>query len=213
MQEKQTNGQPTPPEVVVFDLGKVLVDFDYGRAVRRLPPLIRVSLGEVRRLLTESPLLTDYETGRLDTRQFYEQFSQATGFAGDQAEFESIFNDIFSEITPMTAALGRLREAGWTCAAFSNTNPMAIEHLDRHYPFMGHLQPRILSYEHGRMKPDPALYEVVERLTGRSGAALFYVDDREENVAAARDRGWRAVLHRDPAETLRLMAAEGLPAN
>lgn len=211
MENQDAKGGSEPPEVVVFDLGKVLVDFDYGRAVRRLPPLIRVSLDEVRRLLTESPLLTDYETGRLDTRQFYEQFVEATGFAAGQPEFESIFNDIFSEITPMTQAVARLRSKGWICAAFSNTNPMAIEHLDRHYAFMRDLQPRILSYEHGRMKPDPALYEVVERLTGCSGPTLFFVDDREENVATARARGWCAVVHREPAETLRVMAAAGLP--
>lgn len=200
-----------PPLAAVFDLGKVLLDFDYGRAVGRLLPRVKVTLADIQRLLTESPLLTDYETGRLSTEAFHQKVSEATGFDGDLDLFVSIFNDIFTEIEPMTALLPRLREAGVRLCAFSNTNDMAIRHIRKQYPFYGLFDDYVLSYEHGVMKPDPALYAVVEERTGLRGADLFYVDDREENVAAARERGWRAVRHVDPASSLRAFAAAGLP--
>ena len=46
---------------------------------------------------------------------------------------------------------------------FSNTNELAITHIRRQFPFFGEFDGYILSYEHGAMKPDAKLYEVVER--------------------------------------------------
>jgi HAD superfamily hydrolase (TIGR01509 family) len=201
----------SPPRTVVFDLGKVLLDFDYRLAVGRLMPRVKVSLAEIQRLLTESPLLSDYETGRLSTREFYERVREATGFDGDLALFEAIFGDIFSEIEPMTALLPGLKKAGVKLCAFSNTNDMAIRHIRRHYPFYGLFDHTVLSYEHGVMKPDARLYEIVEQTTGCAGPELLYFDDREENVTAALARGWRAVHHTDPARSVAAVRSAGLP--
>jgi FMN phosphatase YigB (HAD superfamily) len=55
-----------------------------------------------------------------------------------------------------------------------------------------------LSYEHGWMKPDPKLYQVVERQSGQRGPAILYIDDRPENVEAGAQRGWQTILHVDP---------------
>lgn len=207
---KSMNHNCTPPKAVVFDLGKVLLDFDYGHAVGRLVPLIRVDLGVVKRLLVESPLLFDYETGRLTTEQFFQRIREATGFGTDLAEFERIFGDIFTEITPMTALLPKLKAAGVRCCAFSNTNEMAIRHITERYPFYAQFDACVLSYEHRAMKPDDALYAVVEDTLALKGADLLYFDDREENVVAGRERGWRAFVHRTPEESIQRVRKAGL---
>lgn len=198
------------PKAVVFDLGKVLLDFDYGRAAGRLLPLINVELDVVKRLLAEPPLLFDYETGRLTTRQFFELIREATGFSEGLTTFEEIFGDIFTEITAMTALLPELKRLGIRCCAFSNTNEMAIRHLTAGYSFYAGFDARVLSFEHGAMKPDAALYAVVEETLSLKGPDLLYFDDREENVAAGRERGWRAFIHRDPEESIRHLREAGL---
>ncbi len=60
------------------------------------------------------------------------------------------------------------------------------------------------------MKPDPRLYEVVERQSGRSGAEILYFDDRPENVAAGAARGWQAILHKSSEESLAAVEKLGL---
>ncbi|MBL9126190.1 MAG: hypothetical protein JNL97_01020, partial [Verrucomicrobiales bacterium] len=44
-------------EAVVFDLGKVLLDFDYGIVVGKMAARGRLSVPELKHLLVESPLL------------------------------------------------------------------------------------------------------------------------------------------------------------
>ena len=59
----------------------------------------------------------------------------------------------------------------------------------------------IFSYEVGAMKPEAKIYEALEKLAGRRGADIVYLDDRAENVAAGAARGWRTILHETPEKT------------
>ena len=200
------------PEIVVFDLGKVLVDFDYSIASRRIAERGTRNPGAVQAFIDHSPLLYQYETGLIDQRQFFEEVRRTTGFQGDLDEFGQFFADIFTEIPEMVALHRRLREARVPTFIFSNTNDLAIGHIRRNFPFYAQCDAHILSYEHRAMKPDAKLYEVVERVTGRKGGKILYLDDRLENAEAGRARGWRVIHHRDAAESIRAVEAAGLLA-
>ena len=76
---------PPAPRAVVFDLGNVLLDFDYGRAARALAPRAEKSAAEIRALIDHSPLLSRYETGRLSPGEFYAEFCQRAGYRGGAA--------------------------------------------------------------------------------------------------------------------------------
>jgi FMN phosphatase YigB (HAD superfamily) len=39
-------------------------------------------------------------------------------------------------------------------------------------------------------------------MTKASGGEILYVDDRPENIETGKSRGWNAVLHTSPAETI-----------
>jgi len=199
-----------PPHIVVFDLGKVLLDFDYGIVAPRIAAHSRVSAPEVKRLLNQSPLLHRFETGLMTKQQFYEEVSSATGFQGDIEVFSEMFGDIFTPIPPMIELHAAVRTLGVPVYIFSNTNELAIGHIRRHHPFFAGFDGYVFSYEHGAMKPDAKLYEVLERVTNRRGAEIFYLDDRAENVEAAAARGWRAVLHETPAKSRATLEAAGL---
>ena len=82
---------------------------------------------------------------------------------------------------------------------FSNTNHLAIENVRKLYPFFRDFDDYIFSYEHGAMKPDSKLYEVVEERSGCRGAA------RGVYGRPARKRGCRrgSRLARHPARGTR----------
>ena len=71
----------------------------------------------------------------------------------------------------------------------------------------------IASYLTGFMKPDPAIYLEAERRFGLDPARTVFIDDRAENVAAARARGWHAVRHSDPEATFGALRALGIGAD
>jgi HAD superfamily hydrolase (TIGR01509 family) len=102
----------------------------------------------------------------------------------------------------MVALRHEVAATGLPTWVFSNTNAMAIAHVRRAFPFYAGFTGEILSYEVRSMKPDAAIYAALEARTGLSGPDLLYLDDRAENIAAAAARGWRALLHVDPAATV-----------
>lgn len=198
------------PEVIVFDLGKVMVDFDYGIAARRIADRSPATVDVVRGFLDQATLLVSYECGHMSTEEFYKTVAAGTGFQGTLEEFSQFFADIFTPIEEMVQLHERFRQLGFPTYIFSNTNDLAIRHIQAAFPFYNQFTEHILSYEHGAMKPDGKLYEVVESRSKRSGPAILYLDDRAENVAAGRERQWQVILQETPAKTLRQIELLGL---
>jgi len=200
----------TQPKTIVFDLGKVLLDFDYSIAARRIAAKASYQ-GDIYQFFTaHSELLLRYETGLVNSTEFFQAICRATGFAGSYEEFGSYFGDIFSEIPPMVAFQVRLRKAGFPTYIFSNTNEMAIEHIRRAFPFFANFDGYIYSYEVRSMKPAPEIYEAMEKLSDSSGDEILYIDDRLENVEGGRRQGWRVILHESPEKTIARAASLGL---
>jgi len=197
------------PKAIVFDLGKVLVDFDYSLAAEKIASLSKVDMAEVRKLIDQSPLLVEFETGRMNTEAFYSEVCRATGFCGDQAQFNSFFADIFTAIPEMIELHARLRKRVPTFV-FSNTNDIAIRHIKTRFPFFAGFEGYVFSYEHGAMKPDRKLYQVVEQRARYSGDELLYIDDRKENVDVGAQHGWQVIWHQTPQETLGIIEKIGL---
>jgi HAD superfamily hydrolase (TIGR01509 family) len=187
--------------VIIFDLGKVLVDFDYTIAARKIAARGTKTPADLHSFLGSSPLLVEYECGRISRRDVYEAVRAATGFLGPLEEFGGYFAEIFSPIPGMITLQAELRQRGFKTYIFSNTNDLAAEHVRNDFPFFKNFDGYIFSYAVGAMKPQPAIYAAMEKMAGRRGADLIYIDDRPENIAAGLARGWRTVLHETPERT------------
>ncbi len=198
------------PEVVVFDLGKVLLDFNYGIAIARLARRSGCQPDKINALIDQSPLLHQLESGRMSEEHFFEEVRRSLGFPGEFGEFQEIFSDIFTPIPEMIELHAELRARKIPTFIFSNTNGFAVRHIRERHPFFHQFDDYILSYEHGSMKPSDALYEVVEKTTRRRGASLLYLDDRPENIETARRRGWNVVMHSHAGDTKAAVRAAGL---
>jgi HAD superfamily hydrolase (TIGR01509 family) len=198
------------PAIVVFDLGKVLVDFDYSIAARRIAARGTVSPAAVQEFIDHSPLLVRYETGRMTRQEFFDEVRKALGFRGTIEEYGEFFADIFTPIRPMVELHAALRRKGIPTYIFSNTNDLAAEHIRRSFPFFSNFDGYILSYEVGAMKPDAKIYEALEQMAGRRGSDILYLDDRAENVAAGAARGWQVILQESPEKSRAAVEKLGL---
>jgi len=187
--------------VIVFDLGKVLVDFDYSIAADKITARCTRPPENLHSFLGTSPLLIQYECGQITRQKFFEAIRDFTGFQGTVEEFGGYFAEIFFEIPPMIALHAEVRRRGFKTYIFSNTNDLAIEHVRRDFSFFADFDGYIFSYEVGALKPDAKIYEALESMTGKRGAEILYIDDRPENIAAGAARGWRTILHETPEKT------------
>ncbi len=198
------------PRAVVFDLGKVLLHFDWTRAAQKLATRSKLPAQEMLRTLDYTHTVIQYELGKITSRQFFEHARDAIGFNGTFADFAPMFADIFSEIPAIIGLHAELWRRGIPTFIFSNTNELAANHVRAHYPFFAHFTGYVFSFEHGAMKPDARLYEVVERMSGCRGAELLYIDDLPKNIEAGRARGWQVILQEQPEQTVAAVRATGL---
>jgi len=196
--------------VLIFDLGKVLVDFDYSIAAQKIRARSQNPPSAASFFENHAGLLNDYETGLITRGRFFAAIRDAVGFQGSPAEFGDYFAKIFAPIDPMITLHAAVRQAGYRTYIFSNTNDLAIEHVRRDFPFFQHFDGYIFSYEVKAMKPQPPIYEAMELMCGQRGADLIYIDDRAENIAAGTARGWRAILHETPEKTRAELQRHGL---
>ena len=196
-------------KVVAFDIGKVLLDFDYSIFVQKLAPQTRWGEVELNNYLKQSPLLARYESGGLSSTKFIEQIRGETDFKGNETDFVAIFEDIFTPISGMIDIHRQIARSGIPTFTFSNTNEMAVRYIARTYDFWPIFKGHILSYEVGGLKPEVKIYEALEECSGFAGGEIAYLDDLPENCAAGRERGWQVCHHQDMKDSHRFLCEAG----
>jgi epoxide hydrolase-like predicted phosphatase len=189
-------------KAIVFDLGNVLLEFDFQLAATNLARHAEASPGMILKEINQTPLLHAFERGQISQQHFFETVAETCSYREDFNTFCNDFSDIFSEIEPMVAFHRSLKEKSIQTAIFSNTNEMAVGYIRKNFSFLKEFDTLCLSYEHGAMKPDLSIYHTVESLLGREPGKLCFIDDRRENVEAANSLGWYGLIHKDPCQTV-----------
>lgn len=196
---------------VAFDIGKVLLDFDYGILVSKMALRSSLDVPELKQLLDQSPLLAKYESGQINCEEFFLAVRQETSYDGTQEEFAALFENIFTPIKEVIEMHEQIAASGLPTYTFSNTNAMAVRHISRTYNFWLRFSSHILSHEVGALKPDPKIYRALESVVGCKVNEIGYLDDRAENVAEGISRGWQAVRFVDPTQVRNAFLELGLP--
>ena len=139
-------------------------------------------------------LIVQYQTGRIDGQTFAQQASALVGGLYSPAEILGIHRAwLLTEYEGINDLVHRLHQGGLDTATLSNTNH---EHWARmgEFPAVMRIRHHLPSHRIGLHKPDPSIYCLVERQLGYAGAEILFLDDTQENVAAARQVGWKAQL-------------------
>ena len=207
---------PVPFSNVAFDLGGVLLHLNYQDAVRQALPLCdpRRAAGTERffGLVARDPSMAEYESGHLSTREFFERFVTMTGYRGSFDQFCETWQNIFTENEPMIAFA---REVALTRNTFiwSNAGELHVPWAYERFPSLRFFKGDAVSCYLGAVKPNRVFYQrALEKLALRPEQVLF-IDDRPENVEAAREMGIVTVAYTHPAETIAAVRAllDGAP--
>jgi len=182
--------------LVCFDLGGVVIRICHtweegcaaaGLELRDGIEAIRERTGAARR-----DLMRQHQTGRLDGPTYASRLSGVLDGLYSPQELMAVHHawlgDEYPDLGPIVE---RLHQGGVQTACLSNTNH---EHWSRlaEFPTVLQLGRRFVSHELGLRKPDPEIYRTVEQRTGVRGERILFLDDGEENIAAARAVGWNA---------------------
>ena len=83
-----------------------------------------------------------------------------------------------------------MRSKGVPVFALTNFGDETYEAARASLEFLNEFDREYVSGRLNISKPDPGIYEVVERDCGIAPDRLIFTDDRPENISAADGRGW-----------------------
>ncbi|MDR1144656.1 MAG: HAD family phosphatase [Verrucomicrobiales bacterium] len=186
-----------------FDLGKVLVDYDFNIALGRVAARSPLDLTRLQdRAYADFPLIDDYESGRVTTPRFFAAMKEHFRFDGSAAELELIWCDVFTPLDRHIQYARALAEH-YPLAIISNTSDAHIRFLEERHDFFGLFQKRIYSHQVGHMKPSAEIYQIALAEMGGVREESLLIDDLETNILGAAKLGWQTI-HLRPEVDLRL---------
>jgi FMN phosphatase YigB (HAD superfamily) len=197
-------------KTVIFDLGKVLIPFDFTRGYRGLEKLCGVPAAEIPCRLASTDLVHRFESGLVEPEDFVAELSRVLDLHVSYDQFCEIWSSIFlpDPLIPESLLAG-IRQR-FRLLLLSNTNAIHFEMLERTYPLLGQFHDKVLSYRVRAMKPSPAIYrEAIARAACRP-EECFFTDDIADYVAAAKREGMDAVQFESRAQIERELLARGI---
>jgi len=181
---------------VIFDLGKVLIDYDFDKFFQnmRFAPNAR-TLDEA----NEEILL--FESGKFEKTGFYNIMKSIYGFDKTIDEFYKYWCDVFWEIPQMIEIAKSLNDK-FNLYIFSNTDQAHFPYIWEKFPSIHFFGDNLmLSHELGHVKPDISAFdEVLDRFSLNPFETLF-IDDRADNIQSAYAVGFATIHHTDIEDT------------
>ena len=186
-------------KAIIFDFGNVLCRFDNARFLEGLSALCGKPAQALGKTLYEDSTLTqDHEAGRIGSGEFLRGVSALCGTDLPEADFISVYTDIFTPIHT-TFDLIRKLKPDYKLGLLSNTSPWHFEKAIRTTEVFPLFDSVTLSYEVGASKPDPRLFEDALAKLGLMAEECLYIDDLPAFAQAAKDHLMQGITYTTPA--------------
>jgi glucose-1-phosphatase len=185
---------PNSPKTLLFDLGRVLIPFEFNRAYRAMEALTGLETAEIRGRLAATTLFRQFETGLMEQEAFAAEVMRVLDFKCGLAEFGGIWNSIFLPETLIPEAVIRDLQSRYRLIVVSNTNQLHFEMLKNTYIIFEYFYGFVLSYQVKAMKPDPLFYAAALRMAECLPEECVFIDDLPENVEGAKLAGFDGII-------------------
>lgn len=196
-------------KAVIFDLGKVLIPFDFTLGYQAIAQHCPYPIPEIRRRIAGTGLVERYEKGLMESHDFVDQLSKALDLRIGYDDFCRIWSCIFTGQLIPDRVLASLA-ARYRLLLLSNTNQIHFQMIRSKYTLVRYFHDLVLSFEVHAMKPEPQIFRAaIERADCRP-EECFYTDDIGSFVDAARREGIDAVQFQSPEQIEREMNARGI---
>ncbi|MEI6178579.1 MAG: HAD family phosphatase [Verrucomicrobiota bacterium] len=172
----------------LFDIGRVLLDFDFESSLMRLlPPTIVDPNARLAKLLDRKDEL---EAGLIDPDDYIAWALSVMESPASATEFRHAWQQIFTPNKPMWDCVRRLAGRGHRLILFSNINAIHCPWLFDAYQEFSLFDGAVLSFEAGCLKPEPQIYQYAVDAHALVADTTVYIDDIAQNIATGRQFGF-----------------------
>ena len=175
-------------KTIIFDLGGVLVHLDWDRVCGALETLSTQGTGAVRAEVVNGSIVSDSMRGNIGPQEFQQRLCDRLEIEVSYEAFVEIWNGLLrpnQEIVPLIAGL----KPGHKLVLASNTDAIHFSYSIKHFPVLHQFDRHFLSYKMGLLKPETAFFDHVLRALDAPPGDCVFIDDRPDNVDAARRMG------------------------
>jgi putative hydrolase of the HAD superfamily len=197
---------------IIFDLGRVLIDFDHGIAARKLSGVMHKTPQQIYDLFFSSGLTQLFEAGTLSPEEFFSKIKEELGLRMEFSSFLPVWNEIFflSEENKAVYSLAKELKKRYRTLLLSNINVLHYAYLKECFPVFDAFHEVVTSFEAGAVKPDPRIYQKALSILRAPAQAVFYTDDRPELIEGARALGIQGFVYTGVAQLKRDLASCGV---
>ena len=195
---------------LLFDLGNVLVAFDFTRGYRALEGVCPHPAEEIPARIAASGLVPPYERGEVSSEAFYLQLCRLLDLPVSYDQFCALWSTIFLPDPIVSEDLLISLHRRYRMVLISNTNDIHFRVIQANYPLIGHFDAMVLSHQVGAMKPADRIYQEAIRQAACRPEECFYTDDVPEFVEGGRRNGLDAVRFTGQADLERELQRRGI---
>jgi len=201
---------PQKIRAVISDIGRVIVGVDVSRAMQGLSSGIALSPKEIWSAIEKDPRFPDLQDGRISARDWHLHIVRRLGGNLNYDQFIQAWNAALLPETLQPDSLWAGLAKKYKLALLSNTDPIHVAHMESTFSFFHYFPVRIYSCAVGISKPNPAIYQEALRATKVKATEAVYIDDLEENVAAAKALGMVGIHLPVPAQLPEALNSAGV---
>ncbi len=178
---------------IVFDLGQVLLRFDYKYFVEKVNRH-KAGIGErfLEHYKNNYEIHRDFEKGLISEKYFLSRMLEFLDHTIDEETFCKYWSDIFFFNDDVITLLPVLKK-NYKLYLISNTNSIHKKYGYQNYEFLKLFDKLILSHEVKFIKPEKEIYLEVEKVSGFPSEEHIFIDDILEYVDAAKSLGWDGI--------------------
>ena len=198
-------------QAVLFDYGKVLTNAEDPTAWAAM--LALTGLPEQRFHDAYWAYRHDYDRHTLGALPYWRAVATHAGTTFSDAQINRLIEldvDVWTNMNDrMVAFAQRLQHAGIRTGILSNIGDAMARGIAARLPWLAGFYHCIWSYALGLAKPEPAIYLKTAEALDTAPAGILFLDDREENVAAAAALGFQTIRFTDYESFLRDLRSHG----
>lgn len=187
---------PTPRNIegLLFDLGGVVIEIDFERALQSWKQWTPLSIEEMRDRFKMDDAYQNHERGEVEASEYFAHLRHMLEIEASDAQIKLGWNAIFLDEIAETVNYIRAVNSDLPCFAFTNSNPTHQVSFMSAFPrVVESFRQVFVSSELGLRKPEPAAFAAIAEATGIRLEAMLFFDDTDENVYAAKTAGMQVV--------------------
>jgi putative hydrolase of the HAD superfamily len=184
----------SPVKALLFDIGGVVIDFDFTRVFERWAGTSKRSMEQIQSRFSFDHSFEAFERGEIEAADYFNSLRTTLGIDISDGQFEDGWNSVYTgEIDGMAELLDL---AGRKLPIYALTNSNAIHKKvwsTRFNTILSRFRAVFNSSDIGSRKPEPDVFHYIAAATGVDLQQVVFYDDLAENIAGAKAVGLTTV--------------------